>query len=247
MPGAADDYDRMGEAYAAHADEGAVNSLYDRPAMLALAGDVRGRRVLDVGCAAGALTAALVERGADVLGIDASAAMIAIAERRLGGRAAFRVADLAAPLDFVPAASVDVVTASLVLHYLQDWVPALRELHRALAPDGRLVLSTHHPGEDWRWFDRPDYFAVEPITDTFPTAAGPAEVHFWRRPLSAVFAAVRDAGFQVDELAEPMPLPECRERDPRVWTLLTTRPRFLYLRLVRRRRSWRPRRAGSAS
>jgi SAM-dependent methyltransferase len=236
MPEAGDDYDRMGEKYAEHAAEGPVNAQYDRPAILALAGDVRGRRVLDVGCAAGALSEALVDRGADVLGIDASRVMIAIAERRLGERARFRVADLRAPLDFVPTGSIDVVTASLVMHYLEDWGPALREIHRALAPDGRMVLSIHHPGEDWRWFDRPDYFATEPVTDHFPTAAGPAEVHFFRRPLGAVFAAVRDACFWVDELAEPMPLPEVRDRDPRVWTLLTTAPRFLYLRLLKRGR-----------
>ena len=234
MPPAGDDYDRMGEVYAEHADQGAFNTLYDRPAFLALAGDVRGRRVLDLGCAAGALSEALADQGADVLGIDASRVMVAIAERRLGDRARFRAADLNAPLDFVPTGSIDVVTASLVLHYLEDWSPPLREIHRALGPDGRMVLSIHHPGEDWRWFDRPDYFATEPITDTIPTAVGQAEIHFFRRPLSAVFAAVRDAGFWVDELAEPMPRPEVQRRDPRAWALLTTHPRFLYLRLLKR-------------
>lgn len=233
LPG--DDYDRMGEAYAAHA-EGSFNALYDRPAILDLAGDVRGRQVLDLGCAAGALSGALADRGADVLGLDASRAMIAIAERRLGVRARFRVADLNAPLDFLPTGSIDVVTASLVLHYLEDWGAALGELHRVLTAAGSVVCSIHHPGEDWRWFQRPSYFAIEPITDTFHTAVGPAQVHFFRRPLSAVFAAVRDAGFWVDELAEPMPLAQVEERDPEAWRILTTAPRFLYLRLLKRRR-----------
>lgn len=224
----------MGEAYAAHTDEGSVNALYDRPGILALAGDVRGQRVLDVGCAAGALSAELVDRGARVLGIDASEAMIRIAERRLRGRAEFRAADIGAPLDFIASGSVDLVTASLVMHYLEDWIPALREFRRVLSAGGRVVLSTHHPGEDWHWFDRPDYFATELITDQFNTPAGPAEVHFYRRPLSAVFAAIRDAGFNVDELAEPMPVPELEERDPAAWVLLTTKPRFLYLRLLTR-------------
>lgn len=236
---AAQDYDRMGEAYAEHSDAGPFNALYDRPAILRLAGDVSGRRVLEVGCAAGALTEALVERGARVIGIDASRAMIEIARRRLGRRAELQVADVSRPLAFQPTGSIDLVVGSLVMHYLEDWVPALREFHRVLTPGGCVVISTHHPGEDWRWFSRPDYFALEPIVDRWGPAKD-ATVRFYRRPLSAVFAAVRDAGFWVDELGEPMPLPECEERHPEAWEILTTRPRFLYLRLLKRSRSQPP-------
>lgn len=91
--------------------------------------------------------------------------------------------------------------------------------------------QTHHPAEDWRWFQRPDYFATEEIVDRFPLGDGTAEVRFYRRPLSAMFAAIRESGFQVDELAEPMPLQECAERHPDSYALLTTTPRFLYFRL----------------
>ncbi len=40
--------------------------------MLALAGDVAGRRILDAGCGSGLLFAALRDRGAMVSGFDAS-------------------------------------------------------------------------------------------------------------------------------------------------------------------------------
>jgi SAM-dependent methyltransferase len=224
-------YDRMGEAYAAHADASPYNALYDRPAILALAGDVRGQRVLDVGCAAGALSAELAERGADVLGIDVSQTMLRLAERRMGARARFRVADIARPLDFLATSSIDLVAASLVMHYLLDWVPTLREFRRVLSPGGRMVFSTHHPAEDWRWFRRPSYFAIEEIVDRFPLGGHTAEVRFYRRPLSAIFSAIRESGFQVDDLVEPMPLPECAERYPVSYASLTKTPRFLYFRL----------------
>src|SRR5450756_697335 len=58
--------------------------------------------------------------------------------------AVLRVADLGSRLPFDDGAFDDVV-ASLVLHYLGDWGPALAELRRVLTPGSRLIVSVHHP------------------------------------------------------------------------------------------------------
>ena len=112
--------------------------------MLRLAGDVAGRRILDAGCGSGPLAAALRDAGADVTGLDVSAAMVDLARQRLGEDADLHVADLGAPLPFADDEFDDVV-ASLVLHYLEDWSGPLAELHRVLKPGGRLLLSVNHP------------------------------------------------------------------------------------------------------
>jgi hypothetical protein len=52
------DYDSFAEAYSAEAENSLVNAYYERPGMLALAGDVAGRRILDAGCGSGPLSAA---------------------------------------------------------------------------------------------------------------------------------------------------------------------------------------------
>jgi predicted TPR repeat methyltransferase len=70
------DYDEFAEAYAADNEVNLLNGHYERPAMLSLAGDVDGRRILDVGCGAGPLSAALRDRGATMAGFDLSEAMI---------------------------------------------------------------------------------------------------------------------------------------------------------------------------
>src|SRR3954469_1688453 len=137
-------YDDFAEVYTAENETSLMNACYERPATLALAGDVAGRRILDAGCGAGPLFAALRERGAVVSGIDQSTAMLELARRRLGADADLRVADLADPLPF-PDAEFDDVTASLVLHYLRDWAPTLAELRRVLKTGGRLVASVNHP------------------------------------------------------------------------------------------------------
>jgi ubiquinone/menaquinone biosynthesis C-methylase UbiE len=80
---AANDYDSFAEAYSAENEVNLHNAYYERPATLALAGDVAGRRILDVGCGSGPLFAALRDRGAIVTGFDSSAGMLKLARRRL--------------------------------------------------------------------------------------------------------------------------------------------------------------------
>ncbi|WP_175494307.1 class I SAM-dependent methyltransferase [Herbiconiux ginsengi] len=91
------DYDSFAEAYAAENESNFVNAHYERPAVLALAGEVTGHRILDAGCGAGPLAAALRERGATVTGLDKSAEMIALARHRLGDDADVHVGDLRDP------------------------------------------------------------------------------------------------------------------------------------------------------
>ena len=76
-----------------------------------------------------------------------------------------------------------------------------------------------------------DYHATELLTDRWEKGGREFEVRFWRRPLSAMFDAIAEAGFQVERVSEPQPLEECRERFPHAWERLTTRPWFLFFRL----------------
>src|SRR3954469_525377 len=140
----ATDYDSFAEAYAAENETSLMNAYYTLPAVVDLAGDVAGRRILDAGCGSGPLFAALRERGAIVTGIDSSAGMGELARRRLGADSDLQSADLAGPLPF-PDGTFDDVIASLVLHYLEDWRPTLTELRRVLTPGGRLIVSVDHP------------------------------------------------------------------------------------------------------
>lgn len=230
---AAGAYDAMAEAYDADGEENAYNALYERPATIALLPPVAGRDVLDAGCGSGPLSAWLAGQGGRVAGIDASPRMIELARARALPGASFAVADLGAPLPFRDGA-FDVVVASLVLHYLHDWVAPLRELRRVLRPGGALVCSTHHPASDVELSATGDYFATELLHDRWEKGGEQFDVQFWRRPLSAMFAAFAEAGWQVERLEEPLPLERCREVDPAAWARLTTRPAFLFFRLLPR-------------
>jgi SAM-dependent methyltransferase len=223
-------YDDLAERYDRHNTTNPWNELYDRPAIHALAGDVAGLDVLDVGCASGVLSAQLHGRGARVVGLDASRVLVGIAAERYPA-IEFHCADLAEPLEVLADGSFDLVTASLVMHYVEGWEPTLRELRRVLRVGGALVMSVHHP-EGWHWFDLPNYFATERVTDVWQVDGTAVEVQFYHRPLGAMFGALRAAGFRVDEIVEPSPLPQVEELDRRAYELLTTAPRFLYFRAV---------------
>lgn len=200
----ADDYDAFAAGYDAENASSLLNAYYERPAMIALAGDVRGRRILDAGCGSGPLSAALRDRGATMVAFDGSAAMVELARRRLGDEVPVVVADLAAPLPFSDGEFDDVV-ASLVLHYIDDWTRPLAELRRILKPGGRLIVSVNHPLV--RVFTHPDedYFATRSYAEDFDFAGETATLTLWHRPLHAMTAAFTTAGFDIAVIDEPAP------------------------------------------
>lgn len=227
-PARVNDYDSFAEAYEAENENNLVNAYYERPAMLALAGDVTGRRILDAGCGSGPLSAALRDRGATVTGIDVSAEMLALARRRLGEDAALHRADLNGPLPFDDGAFDDVV-ASLVLHYLEDWGPALAELRRVLRPGGRLIASVDHPFVAYTIQEpRPDYFATTSYTFDWCFGGQSAPMKFWRKPLHAMTDAFTSAGFRLTVISEPQPAPAARELFPDDFHDLSIKPTFLF-------------------
>ena len=221
----------LAAAYARVTAENVCNARYERPALRALAGDVDGLDVLDAGCAAGEHAAWFAARGARVVALDASEAMVRLARERLGEGARVVRHDLAEPLPFADG-SFDLVVSSLTLHYLADWRPALREMRRALRPGGRLVASTHHPYLTVS--DGEPYHAVRLVDDAWSGfGEQPVAVRFYHRPLERIIDDLGAAGFALRALREPLPDDEADARDPRLAAALRTRPWFLLIEAVR--------------
>jgi len=224
-------YDAIADAYAAGVDSAPYNALYERPAMVELLPPIENAAVLDAGCAAGWYAAELARRGAVVTGVDSSASLLEYARRRietakLGDRVKLRLADLAEPLEFADG-SFDGIVSSLVLHYVRDWAPMLREFRRILKPGGWLLFSVHHPAADAKRFEPKRYLETELIEDYWDWVG---TVRFFRRPLSAVIQAVVDAGFIVEQLVEPLPTEEFRRQKPKSYEHSLRWPEFLIIR-----------------
>jgi len=148
-------------------------------------GDLRGRRVLEVGTGTGRVAAALAERAyAKVWAVDASPEMLAVARRNVPRGVAFKEARAEA-LPFKDG-WFERAVAMLVVHVL-DRPRAFAELRRVLAQDGRLAIATFDPAHV-RGYWLNEYFPSIATIDLARFA--PAEV-LTGELRAAGFAAVR--------------------------------------------------------
>ena len=220
-------YDEFAEEFAERAAVGAYNALYDRPAVLELAGDVAGLRVLDLGCGPGLYASELADRGSTVVGIDKGPEMVRLAAARVPPPAEFRVHDLNRPIDWLEDESFDLAVMALVIHHLDHRSKVLEEARRLLKPGGRLIVSTHHPTSDWTRLGG-SYFDVSRVSEIWQDKL---QVEFWRQPLQATCDEFVDAGFLIERVFEPRPSPELRQRFPDAYQKLSQVPAFIVFAL----------------
>lgn len=223
-------WDDFADEYEAHAEHGVYNALYDRPAVLGLLGDVAGKDVLDVGCGPGLYTQELVRRGARLVALDQGERMVELAKARVGSGAEVRVHDLNQPLDWLDGETFDLAVMALVIHHLDDRISVLREIHRVLRRGGSLVVSTHHPMDDWlRLGGR--YFEVTAVEERWKE--GRWAVRYWRMPLTQICDEFTEAGFLIERLLEPRPDSRLKEADPERHDKLDRSPGFIAFRLLK--------------
>ena len=166
-------------------------------ALLDAAGVTAGMRVLDVCCGTGVVTAAIAARGADVTGIDFSAAMLAEARRR-HPELRFDPGDAEA-LPYSDA-SFDAVVSNFGVHHAPHPEKAIAEAFRVLRPDGRVADTTWAvPAENIAWgllFDAIRAHGDLNAAKTPPSGGGLGTVEVTLRLL-------RDVGF-IDAHVEPV-------------------------------------------
>lgn len=165
-----------------------------------LLGDVRGRRVLDIGCGAAQTTRWLRENGADAVGFDLSHEQL-----RLGGLPGVVCADAEA-LPFGDATFDAACSAYGALPFVADSARVMREVARVLRPGGLFVFSVTHPFR-WCFPDSEDGLTVTtPYFDRTPyveQAAGTATYVEHHRTLGDRVREAVAAGLAVLDVVEP--------------------------------------------
>lgn len=220
-------YQASADRYVERAETNLWNAHWDRPAIRSLLTDVAGKRVLDAGCAGGSNTEWLLEHGASVVAVDITPRMVELTRRRVGERADVHLHDLREPMGFLEDGSIDIVLSSLVVPYVEELAPVFAEFRRVLTVDGSLVLSTHHPFGDWRWFDLPDYYTTGVVEDLWSDGV----VHrFRRRTMEELLEPLFDSGFVLDRYLEPLPPEDVLAGFPE--EDVPDSPNFLFIRAI---------------
>lgn len=196
------------------------------PTMLSLLPPPEGL-VVDVGCGEGRVARALKERSYQVVGIEGSAAL-AHAAREADPDFVVEVADAAA-MPF-PDDHFDLAVASLSLMNMDNLPAVIGEIARVLCPGGRCCFSILHPINTWGDAGR-GYFQTVRYSEILEREGTRLTVHDTHRPLHEYFDRMRDAGFLVERVVEPIPGDDYIAEVPEAahWR---ERPGFLHVRGV---------------
>jgi SAM-dependent methyltransferase len=211
------------------------NNTLEQPVILELAGDLAGRRVLDLGCGDAAFgRMVLAHAGSAYLGVEGSRNMATVARETLAGTSG-EVQHCTIQDWEAPAAAFDLAVARLSLHYLADLAPVFARVYQALAEGGRFVFSIEHPvitscDRGWpagtlrqAWMVD-DYF----VTGVRETAWMGGMVRKYHRTVEDYFRALQDAGFVVEQLRESRPQRE-QFADEQTYERRMRIPLFLFL------------------
>jgi ubiquinone/menaquinone biosynthesis C-methylase UbiE len=179
--------------------------------MLRLAGDVAGKRILDVGCGEGRFMRMLAQRGARAVGIDPTLELVAAARDR-GSGPVLRASGETIPL---ATSSIDLAVSYITLVDIPDFRAAIEEMARVLRPGGQLLvanLSFVTASEGWsrdergkRLYHRVDRYVTEWSREYEWNGISIVNHH---RPLAAYMRAYLDHGLILRDFLEPAPPPD---------------------------------------
>lgn len=200
---------------------------YSWPATEAVLPDVADATVLLAGCGRGDHVDWFLERGAEVVGVDASETAVRTASERFGDEATFRTADITDPLDFEDGV-FDLVFSNLVLSHVEEWTPVFEEFRRVLSSAGTLAFTTVHP-QYLRRGTNASYYETAEFANGWPGTTLPT----YYRPIGAIVEAVVSAGFRLEAFEEPRPEAAFREHHPDRYEAALAEPELLVVRARR--------------
>ncbi len=221
-------------------NEANANDLFEIPALFSLLPDLKGKRVLDLGCGFGEHCVEYVHRGAEkVVGIDISEKMLAVAKDKNSDR---HIEYLLLPIEDIDQidGKFDVVISSLAFHYVEDFRGVINKIHDLLDEGGILLFSQEHPlntchtdGDRWTRDENGEKihvniknYGIEKENASHWFIDGIKKYH---RMFSTIINTLAEVGFRIEKIVEPLPSEEIIEKYPQHKDLFH-KPDFMIIR-----------------
>lgn len=240
------EYDKFGDFCYDQVREGDPAKDQNVVAILAMLGEVRGVQICDLACGEGFFSRLLSARGAEVTGIDLSENLLAHARRQSEGMSIRYLLEDAQQLTSVPDGSFDIVICNMALMDIADLAATLHSVNRVSRVGGQFYFSILHP------------CFVTPFSQNNPQIEQDADGNFvakrvtrysqegkWysggtgfcgtlgsiHRKLSTYLNELAQAGFSLQEVAEPLLPPGTYETCKEQWRSIV--PAFLVVKSVK--------------
>ena len=219
-----------------------ANDLVEIPNFRKLIPDVKGKRILDLGCGYGENDKYCIGLGAkEILGIDISKHMIKIAkENNNDENIKYKVMAMENINEIEE--KFDIVISSLAFHYVKDYEKLINDIYNLLNDDGILIFSIDHPlriaskFETWmkknytkingKWFLLVSDYNREGIREKEWNGVMVKRYH---RNFSSLIHGLVNSGFKIDKILEPIPDEKAIKIIPK-YINQYDRPYFLFVR-----------------
>jgi len=206
-------------------NEANANNLFEMPALFSMLPELKGKKILDLGCGFGEHCKRFVECGAEkVVGVDISEKMLEVAMQENNDQ---RITYLNMPMEDISKLheQFDVVISSLAFHYVEDFEALIRNIYQMLNEDGVFVFSQENPlctchsgGNRWTkdkngnklYLNLADY-GVEGERESVWFVDNVKKYH---RTFSTIINTLVEAGFSIEKMIEPLPSNELLEKYP---------------------------------
>lgn len=221
-----------------------ANVLFEIPTLLSMLPDLKGKRVLDLGCGFGEHCREYLELGASrVVGVDISEKMLEVAREENSDPAIEYINIPMEEIDTIDE-TFDVVISSLAIHYVEDFEGVVKAVYSRLSDGGIFIFSQEHPvntcySEGSQRWTRDENgrkicanisnYCVEKRYDYSWFVEG---VQHYHRMFSTLINTLADAGFKIQKVAEPYPDKKLLEEYPEYYDNLH-KPDFLFIRSVK--------------
>ncbi|MFA5993895.1 MAG: class I SAM-dependent methyltransferase [Parcubacteria group bacterium] len=196
-------WDKVAEEYCeAVGETGDINhQAYLNPIVLAILGDVNGKKILDLACGQGYFSRIMARSGADVVGVEISPILVETAKKKekecpLGIK---YIQENSSKMEVLKSNSFDLVVSNMAFHDIAEIESTIKECARVLHRVGRLVFSMSHPlitsserHRDEKGYYRKAYAYMTPVERTHPMFPKEKGIHLYHRPI----------GFYVEQLAK---------------------------------------------